>query len=319
MIEKPTLLFDGLNVFFRHYVANPSMNENGEAVGGTLGFLRNIQHLCERYNPGEVIVVWEGGGSARKRRRDPHYKSGRRPIKLNRFYEDEIPDTEYNRNAQISWLVALLKNTPVTQVYVSDCEGDDVVAYLVNKRLRSKLLGGTIMISSDRDLYQLINNDVYQWSPGQKKLITPEIVLEKFGIHPVNFCTARCFTGDKADDILGVRGAGFKTLARRFPSLGQARFVSVDDILTKSTSLQEQSTLKIYDEINQAAERVKENWQLMYLGDQNLSATQMLKIDGILELAEKKRDKLGFIRRLMRLGINNFDFDRFFASMKAMA
>jgi hypothetical protein len=94
--------------------------------------------------------------------------------------------------------------------------------------------------------------------------------------------------------------------------------MSVDDILTKSSTLKEQSTLKIYDEINQSADMVKRNWKLMYLGQQNLAASQMLKIDSILEHADKSKDKLGFIRRLMRLGINNFDFDRFFVSMKAL-
>jgi len=316
MIEKPTLIFDGLNVFFRHYVANPSMNENGESTGGVVGFLRNIQHLCERYNPADVIIAWEGGGSSRKRARDPHYKSGRKPVRLNRFYEDEIPDTQHNRNLQVAWLVSLLKKSPITQVYVSDCEGDDVVAYITNKKKKSA--NKIIVISSDRDLYQLIDDDVHQWSPGQKKLIKSNDVLEKFNIHPTNFCTARCFIGDKSDDITGVKGAGFKTLARRFPSLSKPDFVSVNDILTKSSTLQEQSTLKIYDEINQSADKVRKNWKLMYLGHQNLAASQMLKIDSILDLAEKKRDKLGFIRQLMKLGINNFDFDRFFASMKAL-
>ena len=316
MTNKPTLIFDGLNVFFRHYAANPSMNENGESVGGVVGFLRNVQHLCERYNPKEVIITWEGGGSSKKIHRDPLYKSGRRPVKLNRFYEDEIPDTQYNRNSQITWLVSLLKKAPVTQVYVSDCEGDDVVAYIVEKKKRS--CNNIITISSDRDLYQLISGGIRQWSPGQKKLIDVETVLEKFGVHPANFCTARCFIGDKSDDIQGVKGAGFKTLSRRFPSLSNSHFVSVDDILTKSSALKEQSSLRIYDEINQSADMVKRNWKLMYLGQQNLAASQMLKIDSILEHADKDRDKLGFIRRLMRLGINNFDFDRFFVSMKAL-
>lgn len=316
-MTRPVLIFDGLNVFFRHYAANPSMNENGEAIGGIVGLLRNIQHLCERYNPQEVIIAWEGGGSSRKRARDPLYKSGRKPIRMNRFYEDEIPDSEQNRNKQISWLVSLLKKTPVVQIYVSDCEGDDVVSYLARKQ---KLVGKkTIIVSSDRDLYQLIGEDISQWSPGQKKLITTQEVIDKFQIHPINFCTARAFAGDKSDNIQGVKGAGLKTLAKRFPALKDSEFVPVEDILTKSMILQEQSSLKIYDQINSSSELVRRNWKLMHLGDQNLSASQIMKIESTLEQFEKKKEKLGFIRGLVKFGINNFDYDRFFASMKALA
>ena len=235
---------------------------------------------------------------------------------MNRFYDDEIPDSEQNRNRQIAWLVNLLKHTPIVQMYVSDCEGDDVVSYIARKKKREG--ESVIVVSSDRDLYQIIDNDVSQWSPGQKKLITVDEVLEKFQIHPVNFCTARCFSGDKSDDIQGVKGAGLKTLAKRFPCLKESEFVSVDDILTKSMLLQEQSSLKIYDQINQSSDTVRKNWKLMYLGDQNLSASQITRIEKTLEYFEKKREKLPFIRKLVKFGINNFDYDRFFASMKAL-
>ena len=107
MYDRPVLVIDALNVFIRHYAANPSMNESGEHVGGFIGFLRNIEHLCERTNPKEVIVVWEGGGSVRRRSVLASYKDRRRPMKMNRYYGEEIPDSIENRNKQISLCVEL--------------------------------------------------------------------------------------------------------------------------------------------------------------------------------------------------------------------
>ena len=64
---SPILVIDGLNVFMRHFAANPSTSENGEHVGGVVGFLRGLRHLVNLTKPKEVIVAWEGGGSLRRR------------------------------------------------------------------------------------------------------------------------------------------------------------------------------------------------------------------------------------------------------------
>ena len=66
-MSKPVLIVDGLNVFMRHFCANPSLSENGEHVGGFLGFLGGLGSLCEMFLPDKIIVVWESGGSLRKR------------------------------------------------------------------------------------------------------------------------------------------------------------------------------------------------------------------------------------------------------------
>jgi DNA polymerase-1 len=315
MHNRPILIIDGLNCFFRHFAANPSLSDNGDPVGGVVGFLKGMQLLLERYNPGDVIVTWEGGGSPRRRKIDPMYKNSRRPERLNRFYSEDIPDTVSNRNNQLSKLVKLLRFTSACQIYVSDCEGDDVIARLVNATFRDKRC---VIVSSDKDLYQLLSERVSQWSPSSKMEYSPKSVVTKFGIHPENFCVTRCFIGDGSDGLKGAPGAGFKSMSKRFPELSSSLPVSVDDILTRCRVLQEQKPLKLYDGIISSEETIRKNWKLMYLGIGNLSATQAKKIDDILELYEPKKDKLGFIRCLIKLGIRNFDYDKFFMTLKAI-
>ena len=96
------MIFDALNVFMRHYIAHPAMSDNGEQIGGIIGFYYNVINLIEKCKPESVIVVWEGGGSKRKRDLYPEYKRGSRPAKMNRYYDkEEIPDSLQNRNFQI--------------------------------------------------------------------------------------------------------------------------------------------------------------------------------------------------------------------------
>jgi DNA polymerase-1 len=315
MNDKPVLLIDGLNCFYRHFVANPSMGENGDPVGGIIGFLKSIQLLTERYAPQEVIVVWEGGGSPRRRSIDPTYKAGRRPEKLNRFYSGDIPDTVSNRNDQVLNLVSLLRKTAIPQIYISDCEADDVIARLANVGLKDKKC---IIISTDKDFYQLIDERISVWSPGSKKEWTVDKVIQEFGIHPTNFCLARCFVGDGSDGLKGVPGAGFRSLAKRFASFSNKESLAVSDILTECEDLRKQKRLKLYDSIIDNEEIINKNWKLMYLGHGNVSGSQAKKVDELLEISDSKRDKLGFIRSLRSLGIKNFDYDKLFMSLRTL-
>ena len=249
----------------------------------------------------------------RRRSIDSSYKGGRRPVKLNRFYSEDIPNTVSNRNEQISKLVSLLRFTAIPQIYVSDCEADDIIARIVSSNFPNDEF---IIVSSDRDFFQLISDRITVWSPGSKKKWTTELVLEKYGIHPTNFCAARCFIGDGSDGLKGASGVGFKSLAKRLPELSSSDYVSVTDIVNKCKSLQEQKSLKLYDSIIRSEEVAKKNWKLMYLGSGNLSGTQVQKIDGIISSKPDGRNKLGFIRALMQLGITNFDYDKLFMALK---
>ena len=313
MSNRPALVIDGLNVFFRHWAANPTMDSNGEHVGGIVGFLKGIQLLCERYRPSHVVVVWEGGGSQRRRSIDSNYKSGRRPVKLNRFYE-EIPDTLENRNSQVATLVSLLHKAGVRQVYVPDCEADDAIAYVVNSPLRNQ---DCVIISTDKDFFQLIDSRIRVWSPGSKREWDVDSVVEKFGIHPQNFCLARCFIGDASDGLKGAPGVGFKSLSKRFPALSSVDNLTVDDIVTECRKLREQSRLKLYDSIIECENQIRKNWKLMYLGYGKLAASQVKRIDSAME-RDPKRDKLSFIRSLINLQIVNVDYDRLFMTLKAL-
>ena len=171
-------------------------------------------------------------------------------------------------------------------------------------------------MSSDKDLYQLIDERVTQWSPGQKAYITSEKVKNKFGVSVPNFVTARAFIGDPSDGIKGVPHAGFKSLAKRFPELHAEDHVSVSEIVSSARILSESKKLKILESIVENEEVAITNWKLMYLDIKNLSAQQIEKIKFVLDSFEPRRNKIALMRMLSREGVNNFDVDSYFIAIK---
>lgn len=316
MNEKPEIYIDGLNVFMRHFAANPSRSLNGQLCGGIFGMLRNIQHLYEKFKPNRVVVVWEGGGSLKRRNINPDYKDGRRPIRLNRSeFNEDIPDTVENRDWQLKVLVKILYKTPVTQIYVNDCEADDVISYLTATKKENK---NKIIVTSDKDYYQLINEHVKIWSPNKKTLIDEKYVLEKWGVTPINFCTARCFIGDQSDGLKGVKGAGFKVMSKRFPDLGTCKEMSINDIIGMAAQESKNgSTLKLYKNIIDESKSIKQNWQLMYLDSLMISASQVKQINYQLENKDASINKFELLKLLNKQGLNSFDVHTFLLTIKS--
>lgn len=315
-MKNSILVVDALNFFMRHFSVNPSVSDNGDHIGGVVGFLKGLQLLVDRLRPKDIIVVWEGGGSLRRRNIYPEYKNKKRPIKLNRFYSGDIPDTIQNRNYQINLIVNLLKFCNLKQVYVSDCEADDVIAYIA-KYTHSK--ENLIIVSSDKDYYQLIDQPkISQWSPGQKDFVTPEKILKKFFIPVHNFCVVRCFCGDSSDGLPGIKGAGFRTLAKRFPELTSQEFVSVEEILNLSSIRSKESKVKIFQNILEEAEIAKRNWKLMYLDIANLSGNQIQKISYQVDTSKAIPNKIKFMKLLIREGVRSFDANTFYMTISSL-
>jgi DNA polymerase-1 len=311
MADRPILLIDAYNVFTRHFCANPTLNRHGEPIGGAVGFLNGLKNIVSEVFPKSVYVIWEGGGSSKRRKIFPDYKKNKRPQRLNRFYS-EIPNTVNNRNGQVTFLIDLLKNTPICQVYVSDCEADDVIGYLAKYTFSDDKC---VIYSSDKDFYQLVSDRVMIFSPTSKKYIQTADVIERFAIHPQNFCQARTFCGDASDGVPGIKGIGFKVLAKRFPELSLEEFVSVEDIIKLSKQRTPNSKVQAYKKIVESASVARRNWKLMYLDTMNLTATQIQKINGVVNTFVPSRNKIAMMRTLSVEGLHTFDIDSLFLSL----
>ena len=298
----PILLIDAYNIFAKNYIVNPSLSSNGEPIGGATGFIKSLGVLADTHRPSEIIVCWEGGGAKRRRALLPTYKAGRKPLRLNRseLYKKDL-DSPENFSWQVALSCKLLEQLPIKQMYVDDCEADDLIGWFCRHRLQNDDRQ-IVICSADQDMHQLLRPGVIQYNA--KKTITHEDVVNKFGISTENFVTARAFIGDKSDRISGVKGVGFKTLARKFPQLAGDSFVSIDDILTECKLRNSQKKMKLYESIIGSHDVAKLNWRLMYLDISNLSAEHVKQLNYRYDNAQVGRNKFQFIKTMVQEGLH---------------
>lgn len=317
---KKHIYIDGLNLFMRHFAANPKVSLLNKQCGGIIGFLNNIVFLCKKFNPEKIIVAWEGGGSTRRRNLDQNYKNGRRPRKLNRNenYYDAIYSEKNNNDDiddQLQLLIKILYKTQITQIYVDDCEADDIISYLVKTKSEQDI--NKIIVTSDKDYYQLLDENITIWSPNRKIMIDDKFIKENYNVYPQNFITMRCFDGDINDGLKGVKGVGFKVLLKRIPKLTQETFISVNEIIDHALKeVNSGSKLCMYKNIVDEQEQAKLNWKLMYLDSSMLSADQIKKINFQYENKEKSINKIELLKIINREGLNDFDVHEFFLILK---
>lgn len=299
----PVLLVDAKNLFTRHYVVNPDMTSNGEQCGGIIGFMKTLRRLVYEQSPSLVVIAWEGGGSTKRRAIYSEYKANRKPARLNRFYEDDIPDTEDNKVWQMAQLAKFLKRFPVCQVYVDDCEGDDVIAHLCQIQYRDRK---KIIVSNDRDFYQLLDDKTSIYSPQSKRIHTQEDVKKEFfGIQPQNFALAKALCGDKSDNVPGVKGLGFKTLVSRIPLFINDAELTIDEVVAYCNVRREDA--KVMKNVVESESLIRMNWRLVYLGGSTLSHDQAAKVDTILAEHTPRMDMLSFMRDLVEVGVRTVE------------
>lgn len=309
--NRPILLCDMMNVFTRAYSVDPSMSVHGTQIGGVTGTLKTIARLTREINPSRIIVAWEGGGSPARRKIYSEYKKNRKQGKLNRFYEDDIPDSEENKVEQIQALVGILSNVPVCQLYTQDAEGDDIISYVCRRFSDTE----KIIASSDKDFYQLLDNKTKIYSLHKKKIVTDADILSEFNVSSTNFALAKCLCGDTSDNIPGIKGIGFKTVAKKFPILCETRPILVDELMFYAHARKDE---RVYKNVVDGEQIIRRNWRLIYLDAGILSSYQTQKIDSMIDTWKPNLDKIGLVKRFVKEGIRDFDIDSFLYPLRIL-
>ena len=300
------LVIDGLNTFIRCYAASPVLNDDGEHVGGISGFLLSIGHAIKAINPTRVIIVFDGkNGTARRKEIFPEYKAHRNfKVRLNRA---ETVDKQDNQLHQLIRLTEYLSALPITIIIQDNTEADDVIAYIVNDHFADS---HCFIMSSDKDFLQLITERVHVWSPTKKKLYYVEDVFEEFGVYPHNFALFKAIIGDASDNIPGVDGVGAKTLLKRFDIISQQEQLSLDGFLRYVEGLNDKT--KTLQTMKESKEILERNLRLVQLSDSNMSVTNKLKTQHLLEQPIPRFAKPTFHKMLiedkMTTAIKNVDF-----------
>jgi 5'-3' exonuclease len=298
--DSKVLIVDGLNSFIRVFSAVPLVNDDGEHIGGYVGFLRSIAAVIRQFKPTRCIVVFDGkGGSARRKKMHSGYKEGRvMSTRFNRRDDvgEQTVETELeSMKLQMGKLSEYLQCLPITLIAIDNIEADDTIAYLTTEVFRPKN-SEVIIMSDDKDFIQLVDDKTSVWRPVEKKFYTPTDVLTKFGIPSHNFIHYKIFMGDGSDNIKGVNGVGIKTLQSKFPLLLDSK-CTLDDVINYARSKQDEH--KVYKTVVESVETMKLNWDLMCLEDLDIAGSLKRIIADIANRPIPRLDSFNFKKMIM--------------------
>ena len=222
-----TLLVDGNNLMKIGFHGVKDYYHNGNHIGGIWHFLNTIRRFIEEHNFDKIVVFWDGEGNSSKRKIIyPQYKENR--IQEQNEYKAQSFSFQKDRVKQY------LEEMFVRQVNVDNNEADDLIAYYCQIAENENIT----IFSSDKDLTQLISENVSIYSPSAKQMYKngDKIKLKEHEIPHNNILTYKILTGDKSDNIDGIYYLGDKTLFKLFPELLEQE-LTITDILSKAETL----------------------------------------------------------------------------------
>ena len=221
-------LVDGSGYIFRAYYALPplSRKSDGLPTGAVSGFCSMLFKLLEdarsddsKNKPTHFAVIFD---SARKNFRNEIYSE----YKANRAEapDDLAPQFEYIRKSVEAF------NLP--SIELLNYEADDLIATYAKKIIES---GAKVtVISSDKDLMQLVSTKIRLFDPMKSKVIGEKEVFEKFGVKPNQVIDVQSLAGDSSDNIPGVPGIGVKTAAELIN-----KYKNLDTLLKKASEIKQ--------------------------------------------------------------------------------
>ena len=211
------LLVDGNSLSHRAGSVLFLKNEKGESTSVAFGVLNMIRSVIERFEVGEICVCWDLKGSKIKKAIYPEYKAGR---------HDAMPYEEYyDILKQIEDLVTILPAFGIKQVRKEGVEADDAIGILSKEFGRRKR--STLILSSDKDLWQLISVDIDVYYTPKDFVLTIENFKEKaeddsllLEMTPNDFLFYKTVKGDMGDNIRGLTGFGKVTTKKLINKFG---------------------------------------------------------------------------------------------------
>jgi 5'-3' exonuclease len=222
-----TLLVDGNNLMKIGFHGVKDYYHNGNHIGGIWHFLNTIRRFIEEHNFDKIVVFWDGEGNSSKRKIIyPQYKENR----IQEQNEFKVQSFTFQKERVKQYLEEMF----VRQVNVDNNEADDLIAYYCQIAENEKIT----IFSSDKDLTQLISENVSIYSPSAKQMYKngDKIKLKEHEIPHNNILTYKILTGDKSDNIDGIYYLGDKTLFKLFPELLEQE-LTITDILSKAENL----------------------------------------------------------------------------------
>lgn len=223
-MKKTITVIDTFGFLFRSYFALPPLrSREGFPTGLLTGFINFISNIGKDFQTDYIVFALDAKGNTFRNELYDGYKAHR---------PDVPEDLLKQLPIAISWIEQMGFKTAIRTGF----EADDIVASIAHD---AKIKGLEVrIVSHDKDLYQLIDDDtIYLFDPTKKVIINEEKCFEKYGVHPSQFTDYQSLLGDSADNIPGVKGIGAKTaeaLIKEFGTLENI-YANIENITKKRT------------------------------------------------------------------------------------
>jgi len=242
---KKLYLIDGSGFIFRAYHSLPPLNRSdGTPAGAVYGFLNMLLKLMDGAEASHMAVIFDAGRQTFRNRLYPEYKAHRPPAP-----EDLIPQFPLVREAT--------QALSLPAIELADYEADDLIA-TYTKLARAEGME-VVIVSSDKDLMQLIGDHVSMYDGMKQKTIGREQVIEKFGVPPEKVHDVLALIGDTSDNIPGIPGIGPKTAAELI-----TQFESFEGVLARAGEIRQP---KRREAVEQNADKARLSYALVALCD----------------------------------------------------
>ena len=203
---NPLVLVDGSSYLYRAFHAFPPLtNSAGEPTGAMYGVLNMLKSLISQVQPSHIAVVFDAKGKTFRDEMFEQYKSHRPPM----------PD---DLRKQIQPLHDIIRALGIPLLVIEGVEADDVIGTLAVAA--SKANQKVLISTGDKDMAQLVDDNIMLINTMNNTLLDREAVIEKYGIPPELIIDYLALMGDSADNIPGVAGVGEKTALDLLQGIG---------------------------------------------------------------------------------------------------
>ncbi|MDP3301722.1 MAG: DNA polymerase I [Sulfuricurvum sp.] len=220
MASKTITIIDTFGFFFRSFYALPPLtNKQGFPTGLLTGFMNFIASLHKDHSSDYLIFALDAKGPSFRSQIDPNYKANRSPAP-----EDLVK--------QLPIAIEWIEKMGYKSLMLSGYEADDMIASVVHHARKQGHL--VRIVSHDKDLYQLIEDDLVVLVDAiSKKVLNEKHCTEKYGVHPSQFIDYQSLIGDTADNVPGVKGIGKVTAEKLLVQFGSldAMYERLDEVM----------------------------------------------------------------------------------------
>ena len=308
------LLIDGNNLAIRSAFANDYMtNSEGVSSGSHYGFFNSLLALKNKFPESQILVAWD---SSSKRRREESSKGKDRDI-ISELYKENRKKGEMAKPL-VDWFKTghHLKNalgaTGIPQIRIEGFEADDVIASYCEILKENHEV---IVVTSDHDYYQLLDDNVIVWDGMKEDYVTKDSFEENFGITPKQHVHVGALMGDNSDNIFGIPGWGEKTSLTAIKTHGTWKKL-IEDLEEKYAEDEKTFSSLTDEEFKELSEKKTKSDNLVYpdiyrdqphIGLLKGFDTKKVKISkrDLMALLFKDRVELAFSLKSMDLDISN--------------